>query len=54
VGLAAYRAAFDHQALMTLADPAGNIIRANDLFCQTSGCLRAELCGRAELNRHVA
>lgn len=43
--LAAYQAAFDHHALFEVVDPAGNITRVNDLFCQISGYSRAELLG---------
>jgi diguanylate cyclase (GGDEF)-like protein/PAS domain S-box-containing protein len=48
--LAAYQAAFERHALVSLADPAGNIIRVNDLFCQVSGHTREELVG---LNHRV-
>jgi diguanylate cyclase (GGDEF)-like protein/PAS domain S-box-containing protein len=50
--LAAYQAAFEHHALVSVADPAGNIIRVNDLFCQISGYKRAELIGQGHRILH--
>jgi PAS domain S-box-containing protein len=45
--LAAYQSAFERHALVSLADPAGNSIRVNDLFCQISGHKRSDLVGHS-------
>ncbi|HWJ05945.1 MAG TPA: EAL domain-containing protein [Steroidobacteraceae bacterium] len=44
--LAAHQAAIDHHAAVAIVDPAGNILRVNDLFCQILGFSRAELVGQ--------
>lgn len=44
--LAAHQAAIDHHAAVAIVDPAGNILRVNDLFCQILGFPRAELVGQ--------
>ncbi len=36
----------NQHAMVSIADPAGTIIHANDLFCQTSGYSREELLGQ--------
>lgn len=44
--LADMKAALDASAIVTITDPAGNIIYANDKFCEISKYSRAELIGQ--------
>ena len=44
--LADIKSALDASAIVTITDPAGNIIYANDKFCEISKYSRAELIGQ--------
>jgi len=41
-----YRAAADASSIVSITDPEGNIVYANDIFCSVSGYSREELIGR--------
>jgi PAS domain S-box-containing protein len=43
--LASYIHAIDQHAIVSVADPSGRIIQANDKFCEISGYSRDEICG---------
>ncbi|UTW55419.1 PAS domain-containing sensor histidine kinase [Kordiimonas sp. SCSIO 12610] len=44
--LESFRRAMDAQAIVSIADKAGNIIYVNDIFCEISGYRRDELIGQ--------